>query len=157
MDSPDPPALRLRPATDADRDVIARIWHVSAGLPEVGVPRLPDLVALRTRVDAELAFGWEVTLAERGGATLGFLAIRPKDGLLCELFLWPDSRGQGIGGRLLAHAKARMPGGFRLFTRPSNRPAIRFYEAAGLTLSHETVHPHFGDRILWYRWTPDAR
>ena len=95
--------------------------------------------------------------AERGGAVLGFLAIRPADALLCELFLWPDCRGQGIGGRLLAHAKARMPGGFRLFTRPSNRPAIRFYEAAGLTLSHETVHPHFGDRILWYRWTPDAR
>jgi ribosomal protein S18 acetylase RimI-like enzyme len=156
MESPDPPALCLRLATDADRDVIARIWHVSAGLPEVGVPRLPDLATLRARVDAECAAGWEVTLAERGGATLGFLAIRPKDRLLSELFLWPDCRGQGIGARLLAHAKARMPGGFRLFTRPSNVPAIGFYEAAGLTLSHEDIHPTFGDRILWYRWTPGA-
>ena len=49
-----------------------------------------------------------------------------------------------------------MPGGFRLFTRPSNLPAIGFYEAAGLRLSHADIHPTFGDRILWYRWTPAA-
>lgn len=147
--------LRLRPVTDADRDSIALIWHASAGLPEVGVPRLPDLAALRARVDAELATGWEVTLAERYGIVAGFLAIRPAEGLLCELFLRPDCRGQGIGARLLAHAMARMPGGFRLFTRPVNAPAIRFYEAAGLRFLAADIHPHFGDRILWFGWAPD--
>lgn len=151
--------LRLRPvtqtATDADRNSIALIWHESAGLPEVGVPRLPGLAALRARVDAELASGWEVTLAEWYGAVAGFLALRPAEGLLCELFLRPDCRGQGIGARLLAHAMTRMPGGFRLFTRPVNAPAIRFYEAAGLRFQCADIHPHFGDRILWYVWAPD--
>lgn len=151
--------LCLRPitetATDADRDSIALIWHQSAGLPEVGVPRLPGLAALRARVDAELAAGWEVTIAEREGIVVGFLAIRSAEQLLCELFLRPDCRGQGIGTRLLAHAMTRMPVGFRLFTRPVNTPAIRFYEAAGLRFLSADIHPHFGDRILWYVWAPD--
>lgn len=147
--------LCLRPATDADRDSIALIWHQSAGLPEVGVPRLPELAALRARVDAELASGWEVTLADRDDAVVGFLAIRPAEALLSELFLRPDCRGQGIGARLLAHAMTRMPGGFRLFTRPVNTPAIHFYEAAGLRFLSAAIHPHFGDRILWYGLAPD--
>ena len=142
----------LRPAVEGDRDAIAALWHASASLLSVGVPAMPSAAELRRRLDAECARGWEVTVAGTAGGIAGFLALRPEDGVLDQLFLRPDCLGRGIGSLLLAHAKARMPTGFTLFTRPVNRPAIRFYERHGLAFLRDEVHPHFGDPIRVYGW-----
>ncbi len=146
--------IDIRPATAADYDAIAAIWHLSAGLPGVGPAQLPSLERLRARIDVEIAEGWQVTVAEAEGEIIGFLAIKPKAAILDQLFMQPEARGMGLGRMLLDTAKAQLPGGFTLFTRPGNTPARRFYEKHGLTHLRDELHPLFGDTIVWYQWVP---
>lgn len=144
--------IGLRPATAADCDAIAAIWHLSASLPGVGPAKLPTLERLRERVDIEIAAGWQVTVAVASGEIIGFLAIKPEAAILDQLFMHPDARGLGLGLLLLDAAKTQMPDGFILFTRPGNLPARRFYEKHGLSHLRDELHPVFGDPIVWYGW-----
>lgn len=144
--------ISLRPATPGDYDAIAAIWHLSAGLPGVGPAQLPSLERLRARVDVEIAEGWQVTVAEAAPEIIGFLAIKPEAGILDQLFMHPEARGLGLGLLLLDEAKAQMPDGFTLFTRPGNTAARRFYEKHGLVHLRDELHPVFGDPIVWYGW-----
>jgi putative acetyltransferase len=145
-------ACQLRPAIEADRDAIAEIWHVSASLPGVGPPDMPTAGELRQRVDREFASGWQVTVAVREGAVVGFLALKPSEAILAELFVRPEAIGTGAGRALLAHAVEAMPDGFTLLTRSGNARARRFYEKAGLTFLRDDVHPRAGDAITYYGW-----
>jgi ribosomal protein S18 acetylase RimI-like enzyme len=113
---------------------------------------MPTEADLRQRVDVELAAGWNVTVAIRNDEIIGFLAIKPKEAVLAELFVRPDSLGGGVGQVLLAQAIAAMPEGFTLYTRSSNLKARRFYERAGLLLLREGIHPRSGDPIIYYGW-----
>lgn len=146
--------VALRPATDANLDVVASIWHAGASLPGIGPAALPPIDALRRRIDDELAEGWALTVAERRGEVVGFVALRLDEAVLDQLFVRPDSMGDGIGKALFAHAKAMMPAGFSLFTRPGNARALYFYERLGMTVLRHDIHPRFGDPIVFYAWTP---
>lgn len=139
----------LRPSHQADNDAIAQIWHSSASLPGVGPAVMPTEPELRQRVDIELAEGWDVTVAVRGGE---IAAIKKQEAVLAELFVKPGSLGGGIGKALLAHVIAAMPGGFTLYTRVGNERARRFYEKAGLVELREGIHPRSGDAIVYYGW-----
>lgn len=142
----------FRPADESDDDAIASIWHSSASLPGVGPADMPPEADLRQRVDRELAAGWRVTVAVREGDIIGFVAIKPKEALLCELFIRPDSLGAGIGRALLEWAKAAMPEGFTLYTRSTNLNARRFYEKMGLVETRQGAHPRTGEPITFYGW-----
>ncbi len=144
--------VTLRPATDSDRDPIAAIWHAGASLPGVGPPVMPGREELRRRLDAEMAAGWQVTLAEIAGETVGFLAIHPAQRLLAELFLDPAHLHRGIGRLLLDHAKSAMPRGFSLFTTAANARARHFYEREGLVVANAGRHPRAGHPVIWYEW-----
>jgi GNAT superfamily N-acetyltransferase len=146
----------LRPATDDDRDRIAEIWHSSASLPNVGPPVMPSYAQLRQRVDEEMASGWCVTVATEGQALLGFVAMRPGDAVLAELFVCPKQLGKGVGKMLLEHAKAETPGGFSLFTTSANSGARRFYEREGLVALREATHPRAGHPVTYYGWLGGA-
>jgi len=142
----------LRPATPADYDAIAAVWHMSASLPGVGPAQLPSLERLRARLEVEVDAGWQLTVAEAGPEIIGFLAVKPAAAILDQLFMRPEARGLGLGQLLLDAAKAQMPDGFTLFTRPGNTPARRFYEKHGLVHLRDELHPVFGDPIVWYGW-----
>jgi putative acetyltransferase len=144
----------LRPAVKADRDAIADIWFAGGSLPGVGPPVMPALDALRLRVHEELGGGWDVTVAVRDEHVVGFVAIKPAQAGVAELFVRPDLIGGGIGRALLEHAMKAMPSGFTLFTRPANTKARRFYEKAGLIFLREEMHPRYGDHIVYYGWHP---
>lgn len=145
-------ACLLRHAEDEDRDGIAEIWHTSASLPDVGPPTMPSYSDLRIRVDEEMASGWVVMVAEAGNKPVGFLAIKPEDGVLAELFLCPQNLGKGIGKALLVYAKTAMPNGFTLFTTSRNIRARRFYESQGLVALREEPHPRSGHPVTYYEW-----
>ncbi len=79
-------------------------------------------------------------------------------GVLDQLYVAPDRLGQGIGRRLLDHAKRRSPEGLALYTFQVNDRARRFYERNGF------VADAFGDGSgneegqpdVHYVWTPGA-
>lgn len=145
------PTCELRPATKADHDAIADIWHSGASLEGVGPPTMPTQNELRQRVDLESA-GWTVTVAVRGDEVIGFAAIKPREAVLAELFVRPGSIGGGVGQALLAHCKTAMREGFTLYTRSANMRARRFYEKAGLIFLRDDVHPRTGDPVTHYGW-----
>jgi GNAT superfamily N-acetyltransferase len=144
----------LRPAVEADLDVVADIWYEGASLPGVGPVALPPVSALRSRIDDELAEGWDLTIAEQQGEVAGFIALRCDQAVLDQLFVRPASAGKGIGRALFAQAKVMMPDGFSLFTRPGNARARRFYAAQGMRVLRHEIHPRFGDAIVFYGWAP---
>lgn len=150
----EPQAYKLRPSIEADRDAIAEVWHSSASLPGVGPPAMPTLDELRERVDVEFTAGWDVTVAARGSDLIGFVAIKPREAVLDQLFVRPESIGGGIGRALLAHAMATRPSGFTLHTRSTNERARRFYEKAGLILLRHAAHPRSSDPVTYYGWKP---
>ncbi len=150
--SADSPIIALRPAQEKDYDSIAAIWHAGASLPDVGPPLMPDLQTLRRRIDAEIASGWDVTVATRAGNIAGFVAVRLQLAVLAELFVRSDCIGLGVGRKLLAHAMSVMPDGFTLYTRPANERARHFYEKAGLVFLRHGAHPRSGDPIVHYGW-----
>lgn len=142
----------LRTAREDEHDQIAKIWHSSASLPDVGPPQMPSYEFLRTRVVEEFATGWAVTVVVDGSEIVGFVAIRPEKTYLAELFVSPSRLGCGLGKRLLDHAKAAMPGGFTLFTTSKNARARHFYEREGFVVDRESPHPRSRHPVTHYRW-----
>ncbi len=142
----------LRPAVDGDRSAIAALWHASASLPGVGPALMPTQDEMLERVALELAGGWDVTVAVDGGRLIGFVALKPQESVLDQLFVHPDSLGLGVGRALLAHAVEVMPDGFTLFTRSANGKAMHFYEREGLVHIGDGLHPKTSDPITHYGW-----
>lgn len=143
---------RLRPSTNTDHDAIAEVWHSSASLSGVGPPFMPTIGELRQRIDLEFAAGWAVTVAVRENDVIGFVAIKPREAVLDQLFVLPGLIGGGVGQALLAHSMTAMPNGFTLFTRSANARARRFYEKAGLVFLRDDAHPRTGDPVAYYGW-----
>ena len=146
------PDYELRSALAIDHDAIASVWHSSASLPGVGPFEMPTLADMRNRVDIEVANGWVVTVAVRSAKVIGFIAVKPRERTLAELFVRPEELGGGIGKALLTQAIEKMPAGFTLYTRATNIRAQQFYEKAGLVFLRDDVHPRSGDQVAYYEW-----
>ena len=127
--------LVVRPATAADVDAVARIWHEGWADGHAGhVPAA--LVAERTpgsfgpraleRVDRT----W---VAERGGVVAGFVVV--VDDEVEQVYVDRDWRGQGVAERLLRQAEEVIGRGGRrtawLAVVAGNTRARRFYARMG--------------------------
>ncbi len=77
------------------------------------------------------------------------------NGYLNNLFVHPRYQGRGIGGALLAQAKAQAPDGLKLWTLEPNKGAIRFYEARGFltlkTTDGRDSEEQVPDRLMAWR------
>jgi putative acetyltransferase len=100
-----------------------------------------DLELVGQRYAQDRAGFW---VAERDGALLGTVAMRPKDAVTCELkrlYVNPSARGQGIGQLLYMHAEkfARSAGYEKMWLDSSRRftQARRLYERNGFVLVEE--------------------
>jgi GNAT superfamily N-acetyltransferase len=122
--------MRLRRGEPEDIAPIARMMRSTYDrmtfIPRLHTPE--EDLAYVTGLFAE----HEVWVASDGDGVLGF-AILSGDQLL-QLHVDPDEQNNGIGGRLLAQAKERRPGGFSLGVFQKNVGARRFYERHGLEL-----------------------
>ena len=74
----------------------------------------------------------EVLVAQCDECVVGFAVL--SDDMLEHLYVRPGVQGHGIGADLLAVAKGRRPGGFRLWVFQRNEGARRFYERHGCRL-----------------------
>lgn len=148
-----PPAV-LRPATERDLDGVADVWHASALRMDGAPADLSTRDELRERIDRELAAGWELYLATRGGTPVAMLALKPALGVLDQIFVLPGEQGNGLGTALLGLAQRLMPGGFILRTAAANLAARAFYERRGLRLVGHERHPRTGAPSCAYGWEP---
>lgn len=128
-------AVSVRPATEAELDHLARLWH--AAWHETHAPLLPEeLTRLRTfesfreRLAHALS---DIRAIGPIGAPIGFCVIRGDE--LYQLFLAPAARGGGVAAALLADGEARLQArGVRvahLGCAIGNDRAARFYEKHG--------------------------
>jgi putative acetyltransferase len=100
-----------------------------------------DLREAHERYAGDRAGFW---VADSGGAIVGTVAIRPKQGSTCELkrlYLRADKRGAGLGQALYTHAEAfaRAAGYEKIWLDSSRRfeKARRLYERNGFVLLEE--------------------
>jgi ribosomal protein S18 acetylase RimI-like enzyme len=144
--------IAIRPAAEADYDAVAQVWResfASLGFPEAATI---ELTFLRERIPREIANGWEISVAEEGGAIVAMLAIRPRDNHLDQIFVAPDHKGRGIGKKLLALCRTRMPDEMWLRADLRNSRAIAWYEKEGFVREEIVREPHWGGPRGIFRW-----
>ena len=140
----------IRPFRLQDADRIATLWHASWRSTGVQASTQSTAADLRQRIDQELSAGWEVFVAEYEGALLGFMALKPANHCLDQLFIAPNAKRRGIGKNLFSHAKTAMPKGFWLHAAADNKEARAFYEAVGMRLDRIEPHPRHGHDTAVY-------
>lgn len=129
----------LRPWRPADLETCMTIWRAGS---EIGHPFLS-----RAELDADAALvrslympKTDITLADRAGEILGFIAL--SGNFIGALFVAPARHRQGVGERLLAEVARRHPL-LEVAVYAENRAARRFYAANGFA---ETLYQPADDQ-----------
>jgi ribosomal protein S18 acetylase RimI-like enzyme len=146
----------VRPARPEDADAVADVYVASfAGLRYL--PPLHTDDEKRAWIRGTVLPQQEVWVAERDGRVVGFGSLSHRT--LELLYVRPEAQGLGAGALLLAKAKERRPGGFRLWVFQQNEGARRFYERHGLRLVELTDGAANEEREpdALYEWRPTPR
>jgi GNAT superfamily N-acetyltransferase len=117
----------IRPARSDEYEQITRVWMnswVSTGLEDASETLL---ARLRERVITEAAQGWSLYVADHNGKLAAMLALHLPDNYLDQLFVAPEYQGSGLGRRLLAFTRQRMPDEIWLRCVRENDKAWRWY------------------------------
>ena len=148
--------VRIQTATPGDADAIAEVFIASFDTLTF-LPRLHTNAETLDFIANKVLREQEVLVAEENGGIVGFIAMEHGN-LLEHLYVHPDSQGRGIGSALLARAKERMPGGFRLWVFQQNTQARRFYERHGLRVVELTEGAGNEEQMpdALYEWRSDA-
>jgi GNAT superfamily N-acetyltransferase len=131
-----PAGAVLRRARRDDAPEVAEVWLTSfrAALPTVRLVHTDDEV--RDWIAREVVGTLDAWVAEADGKIAGFMALH--DDWIEQLYLRPDWCGRGLGGRFVALAKERSPGGIQLWCFQVNARARRFYEHNGFIAAELT-------------------
>ncbi len=146
----------IRPARPVEYDEIARVWMdswVSTGI-EAASHFL--LAKLRARVPIEVEKGWSLFVADDEGRLAAMLAMHLPLRYLDQLFVAPEYQGHGLGRRLLAFTRTRLPDEIELRCVRENKKAWRWYEREGFVFEQEKVEPMTGFIMKYYRWTREG-
>jgi GNAT superfamily N-acetyltransferase len=123
----------FRPATLADSDAVAAVYVASrkAFLPYAPSAHTDDEV--RDYIRSFLIPQTQVTVPVLDGRIMGLMALRSADGLgwVEQLYLHPNTVGQGIGSNLIERAKTALGPPVWLWTFQQNTGARRFYRRHG--------------------------
>jgi hypothetical protein len=86
----------IRSYRPSDLREICRVWLASWRSTGVEVAIATSEDELRARFAQGLDQGWLVTIAEMGGRIVGFMATRPCDGVLDQLFIVAFRHGRPV-------------------------------------------------------------
>ena len=149
-----PAPVELMPYRPPFRERLVALWRSSFALG-VGAP-VPHPVDDHLRYfDEHVLTETGVLLALRDGELVGFGAFTPDS--VMQLYVDVDHLGQGIGTRLLDHAKAGSGGKLWLYTFVTNTNAQRFYEHHGFDVVERGFEPVMQLGDLRYEWRRAAR
>jgi ribosomal protein S18 acetylase RimI-like enzyme len=137
---------------DGDLEVVATVWLESWRSIGLDIAALATELGFQERIRLELESGWRVIVAAEDEQVIGFLATKPTEGVLDQLFVSPNAKGRGIGTALLKRAMTEMPNGFWLRTADANQAACAFYEARGMRRDRIEPHPRLGHMTVIYVW-----
>jgi GNAT superfamily N-acetyltransferase len=148
--------MQIRRALHGEADDVAAVWWRSR---EAAVPEIPPPVHREDEVRAWFAEmvlpEREVWVADDGGAVAGILVL--EGDWIDQLYVDPDHTGRGIGGRLMAVAKAQRAAGLRLWTFAANVRARHFYERHGFVATASTTGDNEeGAPDVLYEWSPSG-
>ncbi|MCW3098798.1 MAG: Acetyltransferase [Chthonomonadaceae bacterium] len=126
----------IRPYQISDTESIIEVWHAAAVIAHDFVPDAfwqTERDALRnTYLDVA-----ETCVYVTDDRVVGFLSLLGDE--IGGLFILPAYQGQGIGTRLVQHARTIRGDLFlRVFKR--NVRAIHFYESCGFVAAEENLH-----------------
>jgi ribosomal protein S18 acetylase RimI-like enzyme len=149
-----PAPIELTPYRPEFRDALVDLWRASFARG-VGVPVPNPLDDHLRYFDEHVVAETNVRLALRGGTLVGFGAFTPE--AVIQLYVHVDHLGQGIGTRLLDHAKTASGGRLWLYTFVTNTNAQRFYERHGFELVERGFEPVMQLGDLRYEWRRAGR
>ncbi|WP_417749206.1 acetyltransferase [Rosistilla oblonga] len=123
--------MKVREALETERDLLVDIWLRSVRathdfLSEDDIERILPLVRDHALVDLEI---W--VLADAVDEPIGFMGLA--DDKLEALFLAPEHRRRGGGGRMVDHARD-LKGRLRVDVNEQNPAALAFYQSLGFVV-----------------------
>lgn len=80
------------------------------------------------------------------------LALQARDNYLDQLFVAPEYQGHGLGRRLLAFTRQRLPDEIWLRCVHENEKAWRWYEREGFVFEKESIEHGTDFMMKYYRW-----
>ncbi|WP_151082017.1 GNAT family N-acetyltransferase [Nocardioides cynanchi] len=141
-------APTLRPATDADAEAVAVLFHegwhdAHPGLVPDGLTERRTLDAFRQRVTARIAETDETTVAEVDGALAGFIMVAGDEAE--QVYVGRPFRGTTVAGVLLAEAERQIAAAghdvaFLVVVR-GNQRAQSFYARQGWVDEGDVDYP----------------
>ena len=144
-----PGDVTIRQAVAADATAVADVYlasfHATYAFP---LAHTDDQVRAWIR-ETVIGGGGTWVAVDADGAPVAMMVVTR--GELDQLYIRPDRLGEGIGRRLLDHAKEQSPAGLRLYTFQVNERARRFYERNGF------IAEWFGDGSANEEGQPDVR
>jgi putative acetyltransferase len=147
-------AVSMRPYDAKDEDAAIALWLRTW---QVAYPRLDFAARVdwwRERWRKELVTSADIIVAEIGSEMAGFVTVDPQTGYLDQIVVAPEHWAAGVGGALIAVAKALAPAGLELDVNTDNARAIRFYHKQGFSITGEGVNPLSGKPVHRMRWVP---
>ena len=144
--------ITIRPAREDEFDAVTRVWldsHVSTGLATRSDATFAEL---RARIPREIADGWQLYVADDGGAVVAMVAFRTRDNYLDQIFVAPAHQHRGIGKQLLAFVRLHLPDEILLRTAVANTSAIAWYEREGFVRENEVMQDGWSGPRVYYRW-----
>ena len=127
--------MHVRPATDAEVDQLAELWHqgwrdAHLQIVPAELARLRTLESFRARLRAAL---WTVRVIGPAGAPVGFYMLKGDE--LYQLYVSAEARGSGVAATLIDDAEAKLAESgvdvAWLGCAIGNQRAARFYEKRG--------------------------
>ena len=133
--------MNIRPYTPADFDAITQLWRRGRELafPEFMKTKGHSFEEDCAYFQSVILQETDVWVIENTSLVVGFMAIR--EDFIDQLYVSPDQQRQGIGTRLLAHARTLSPKRLWLHTFQSNLKGRTFYEKNGFVATNFGVSP----------------
>ena len=148
------PSVSLRSYAAADEDEAIDLWRRTwqEAYPHIDFAKRVDW--WRERWRKELVATAAITVAQAGGALVGFVTVDQKTGYLDQFVVAPEAWGSEVGKMLADEAKRLSPTQLDLLVNKDNARAIRFYEKHGFVYSGEDVNPVSGRPVNRMSWRP---
>lgn len=156
MTDPDalpPDGITIRRAVPADATAVADVY-LAAFRSTYDFPLAHTDEQVRDWLSGHVMRTMETWVAVDDDRTVAMMVL--DDAGIDQLYVDPGWHGRGIGGRLVALAKERRPGGLALYTFQVNDHARGFYERHGFVVAAlgDGSGNEEGQPDMRYEWRP---